>query len=60
MVELDDTDNLPKKNSAIELIDYWKKGQKQLDKFWEAWRNLLSLCETLHTSVSQGISITVL
>jgi len=49
MVELDDTDYLPKRNSAIELIDYWKKGQKQLDQFWEVWRNdyLLSLRETL-------------
>jgi len=33
MGEFDDIDYLPKKDSAIELVDYWKRNQKQLDKF---------------------------
>ena len=44
-----DTNYQPKKDSATELADYWKKNQKQLEKFWEVWKNdyLLSLRETL-------------
>ena len=44
-----DIDYQPKKDSAIELVDHWKKNQKQLEKFWKVWKNdyLLSLRETL-------------
>jgi len=32
--ELEDIDYQPKRDTAQELIDYWRS-QKELDKFWE-------------------------
>jgi len=39
----------PKKDSAQELVDHWRKGQGQLKRFWEMWRRdyLLSRRDTL-------------
>ena len=35
----------PVKDSATSLLEVWKKGQQQLNSFWDNWRNeyLLSL-----------------
>ena len=47
--DYEETEYKPKKDSAQELIDRWKKGQEQLNRFWEIWRRdyLLSLRTTL-------------
>jgi len=37
-MEESDTNYQLKKDSATELVDYWKKNQKQLEKFWEVWK----------------------
>ena len=44
-----DEDFQPNKDSVTELIEMWKKGQKQLDLFWKMWQEeyLLSLREKL-------------
>ena len=44
-----DSEYVPKYNSTKELTNYWEKNQRQLDQFWEAWRQdyLLTLRETL-------------
>ena len=44
----DDAEYLPKNGSTKELIDYWES-QKQLNQFWEVWRQdyLLTLHKTL-------------
>ena len=44
-----DEDYQPNKDSVTKLIDLWKKGQKQLDMFWNMWQEeyLLSLREKL-------------
>ena len=41
---------------ATKLIEAWKKGQKQLDLFWEVWQKeyLLSLRERLPLEHKQG------
>ena len=45
----EDTEYLPQRDSAQELIDSWKRSRAQLDKFLEMWRRdyLLTLRETL-------------
>ena len=47
--DCEDTEYQQKRDSAQELTDYWRKSQKQLDQFWEVWRQdyLLTLRETL-------------
>ena len=37
----------PVNDSATSLLEVWKKGQQQLNSFWDIWRNeyLLSLRE---------------
>ena len=44
-----DIEYQPRKDSAQDLADYWGKSQKQLNKFWEVWRQgyLLTLSETI-------------
>jgi len=44
-----DEDFQPNKDSATKLITIWKKGQKQLDLFWNVWQKdyLFSLREKL-------------
>ena len=44
-----DIEYQPKKDSAQDLADHWEKSKKQLDKFWEVWRQdyLLTLRETI-------------
>ena len=44
-----DTDYFPKLDSTQELLNYWKKNQKQLQLFWRSWIQdyLLALRETL-------------
>ena len=47
-VDMDeDDDYYYEKNSATSLLDSWKRGQQQVNSFWEIWRNeyLLSLRE---------------
>ena len=29
----------PIKDSATSLLEMWKKGQQQLNSFWDIWRN---------------------
>ena len=43
----EDDDYYYEKNSATSLLDSWKRGQQQVNSFWEVWRNeyLLSLRE---------------
>jgi len=50
--EFEDIDYQPKRDTAQELVDYWRRSQKELDKFWEVWKAnyLLSLRETLPLS----------
>jgi len=47
--DVDDPVYQPQRDSTDLLTDYWKKGQKQLDQFWQMWTReyLLTLCETL-------------
>ena len=48
----EDVEFQPKKDSSQDLINYWRKSQKQLNQFWEAWRQnyLLALREKLPLS----------
>ena len=48
----EDVDFQPKKDSSQDLINYLRKSQKQLNQFWEAWRQnyLLALREKLPLS----------
>ena len=41
--DYEDSEYIPKKDSAQELIDCWRKGQQQLNQFWEVWRQDYSL-----------------
>ena len=34
----EDVDYQQKRDSAQELTEYWRKSQKQLNQFWEVWR----------------------
>ena len=45
--EADYEDYYPVKDSATSLLEMWKSGQRQLNSFWDIWRNkyLLSLRE---------------
>ena len=45
--EADYDDYYPVKDSATSLLEMWRKGQRQLNSFWDIWRNeyLLSLRE---------------
>ena len=44
----EDSDYYPKMDSVKELTEYWRRNQKQLNLFWEFWKQeyLLSLRET--------------
>ena len=44
-----DTDYYPNRDSITQLLESWKKSQKNLDVFWKVWREeyLLSLREKL-------------
>ena len=48
----EDVEFQPIKDSSQDLINYWRKSQKQLNQFWEAWRQnyLLALREKLPLS----------
>ena len=50
--DYEDTDFQYKMDSAQELTEYWRKSQKQLNQFWEVWKQdyLLALRETLPLS----------
>ena len=43
----EDRDYCPSTDSVKELSEYWRKSQKQLDRFWESWKRdyLLNLRE---------------
>ena len=47
--DCEDVDYLQRRDSAQELTEYWRKSQKQLNQFWELWRQeyLMSLRENL-------------
>ena len=38
IVDCEDVDYQQKRDSAQELTEYWGKSQKQLNQFWELWR----------------------
>ena len=47
--DCEDVDYLQRRDSAQELTEYWRESQKQLNQFWELWRQeyLMSLRENL-------------
>ena len=50
--DCEDVEFQQKRDSVQELTEYWRKSQKQLNQFWEAWKQnyLLALRETLPLS----------
>ena len=50
--DCEDVEFQQRKDSAQDLTEYWRKSQKQLNQFWEAWRQnyLLALRESLPLS----------
>jgi len=47
--DCEETEYRPQNTSALELVDKWRKGLEQLNRFWEIWKRdyLLSLRATL-------------
>ena len=41
--DCEDVDYQQKRDSAQELTEYWRKSQKQLNHFWEVWRQDYSM-----------------
>ena len=50
-----DPDYLPRLSTAQHLLETWKRGEKHLTSFWQAWRDeyLLSLRERMQTHLKE-------